>query len=838
MQKHIYKTIILFAIFVAALFFMSKNIKEEEIQLEKAVEMGEATFPLMYLDVDGYEVNRLHGYSSNIDASTIREAITPISQKKEIIVQIEENKLKIKKIKYEVRALKDNELLDSGSISALDQTETGKSVKIKLAANLLTSTEYAMKITAITDRSRKIHFYTRIKYYESDYFLNKKLDFITEFHNKSMDKKKAEELTKYLEADETSDNTNFAKVTIHSSFDMLSWGTLEPEVLTEIVPTIKEFNVETASVQLDYFIRLKNDSGTEVYNIKEFYRVRYTENRIYLLDYERKMEALFDIELTSLAKSEFKIGVTNKEDMELVTSAENGKLSFVRNGELWYYNLPENKIVQVFSFRGEDSDYLRNDYDQHDIRILNMDDGGNINFAVYGYMNRGDYEGKVALVLYHFSADTKRIEELVCIPLETTFQVLKEDIHDFSYVSQKGVFYFAMSDTVYSYNIAAKKLKVVVESISGDNFAFMEDNHGIAWIEQEGTKLVIMNLETEVQSSLESTAGEQYRIFGDIQSNLIFGNVKETDIKETKEGTWIMPAYSIQIMGVDGKVLKEYKQKKIYVVDAQVNGNIAKLVRVKKTVGGYKLTSEDSISSKEDAAQQFIGIETRVTDLMLNEKYISLPDGFAMEKKPKIYQTINMILSEDTTLHLPEANTSSKKYYVYAKGEITAALSEPAEAIRMADESMGVVVSHDNRLVWERSGRFNRKTIGRLKQTPSGGGVDSIGACLYMVFQHNQIAADAKKLSASNQSIISILEDKLENPINLTGCTLDQVLYFVSNGNPVIAMKNGDSAVLITAYDEFFVSYYDPAAGLIKTTLAKASKIFEDNGNVFISYMD
>ncbi len=842
MQKYIYKLFILTAIFIAALIFMSRNIKEEEITLEKAVTMEEATFPLMYLKSDGYTINRLHGYSSNIDANTIREALTPLRQEKELDVEFSENETVIKKIKYEIRELEGNTLLEGGTISGLNTTKEGKSAKIKLNTNLATSTEYAMKITAVTDQSRKIYFYTRVKYYETDYFLKEKLDFIERFHQRTFDKEKAEGLAMYLETDKSEDNANLARVTIHSSFDLLTWGNTKPEIITEVVPTVKELNVETSSVQLEYFVKIETDSGTEVYNIKEFYRIRYTKERIYLLNYERDMEACFDTKLISMAKSEFKIGVTAEDSLKLVTSAENGRVAFVRNGELWYYDLKENRMVQVFSFRSAQNDYLRGDYDQHDIQILSMDDGGNINFIVYGYMNRGDYEGKVALVLYHFSSDTKRIEELVYIPLETTYQMLKEDMNDFSYVSQRGIFYFTICNQVYSYNITSKKLTILTTGITEDNFAVLTASHGLAWIDQtEGTQngaMIIMDLETEDRVVIKALPGEEIRVLGEIQSNVLYGYVKTTDRKENTDGSIIIPAYKVEIADISGSILKSYQQKNIYVVDATVEDNIVKLERVKKSESEYTSVAMDSILSQGRNETAIIGIKTRTTELMLTEKYLSLPDGFAMEKRPAVYTTTNLILKEDTTLRLGEDAAAVEKYYVYALGEIVAAFSQPSEAIQLADEKMGVVVSSNNRLVWERSGRFNRKAIGRVKETYAKEGVTSIGACIAMVLQHNQIPADAIEWSESNKSIYQVLKENVKNPVNLKGCNLDQTLYLVSGGNLVLAMKNDKDAVLITGYDETMVTYFDPQQGNVRTSISAASHMFENAGNIFLSYIN
>ena len=49
-------------------------------------------------------------------------------------------------------------------------------------------------------------------------------------------------------------------------------------------------------------------------------------------------------------------------------------------------------------------------------------------------------------------------------------------------------------------------------------------------------------------------------------------------------------------------------------------------------------------------------------------------------------------------------------------------------------------------------------------------------------------------------------------PLVLKGVTLDEVLFFVGMGRPVLAMKGQNSAVLITAYDSLGVTVLDPTA--------------------------
>lgn len=56
---------------------------------------------------------------------------------------------------------------------------------------------------------------------------------------------------------------------------MITWNNLKPKVVSACTPTIKELNIETAAVEQVYYVKAKTDTGTETYQMKEFYRVRY-----------------------------------------------------------------------------------------------------------------------------------------------------------------------------------------------------------------------------------------------------------------------------------------------------------------------------------------------------------------------------------------------------------------------------------------------------------------------------------------------------------------------------------------------------------------------------------
>ena len=80
-------------------------------------------------------------------------------------------------------------------------------------------------------------------------------------------------------------------------------------------------------------------------------------------------------------------------------------LAFVQEGDLWSYSPGNGKVNQVFSFRKTEDGDFRDSRIQHDIKIVRVTDAGDIDFVLYGYMNRGSHEGYEGIGVYHYNPD-------------------------------------------------------------------------------------------------------------------------------------------------------------------------------------------------------------------------------------------------------------------------------------------------------------------------------------------------------------------------------------------------------------------------------------------------
>jgi len=838
MVKNIYKTVILLFVFVGALFFFGQHMETDFQDNSKEVSMAKEKFPYVQLQTQGFKINTLYGYSAPMEPEIIRESITPLAEDKKLTVLLGKAISSLTKMEYRIVDKETGEVYDTGSISAIDEGQ--EKVEIAFSYNFKTSTEYILDLMGTSDEGREIHYYTRIKYYINDSKLAQKLAFAQKFHKTTFVKTKAQELERYLEPDGTNRNSSLAKVDITSSSDLITWGGMSPKIISDEWITIKEFNMETACVQYNYFIQAETASGQEIYHVKEFYRVRHASGQDFLLNFERTMEAQFDEKLASTKTSQLKLGITEEHKSRMLTNKEEDVLYFVRGGVLYRYDMENNEIMKVYQVFSEKAPYLYRAYNEQDIRLLKVDEDGSLYFCVYGYFPRGEYEGDVAVVLYEYTADG-RLQEMVFMPSSTTYQQLKEDFEEYGYVSPRDIYYFTVANTVYAYNMAGRRLEKLVENVKANSFMIMEGVNSYVWSSSlsngYGSNITIYNLETDERQMIFQPDKDTYiRLLGVIEDNVIYGYAKKKDVGRNKDGTKVVPCYELHIADTKGNVKKSFDRSGQYIQSIQANGNVINIKMCKKSGSTYVDTTEDSILCPTEVTTSKFSYSYRVTTKSLTEWYIQFPSGFELSEVPKEVQGPQKVLTSERYVRLEQPGIA--KYYVYAVGKITASYENARQAIKDADDQMGVVVSSNHQVVWERSGSYLQNNIGGLEIKRSDDSISNLAACAYMLLKRNHIQPNVKTLMKKD-TVYSMLAGYLSRPVNLKGCNLEQVLYFVSGNKPVIAMTSDNTAVVIGGYTTTQLSLYDPESGAVKTvSRSEYEKIFENAGNSFVSYME
>lgn len=843
MKRAIIKGLCLGCIFALALMILSMVMNQGNTDM--TTEMGEATYPVLSMYVGTYRVGSLHGYAQNMESAYLRDNLQPVGADRKIDVRIDTYGREIDEIGFEVRSLDGERLVESTSVEKYEEKDGEISFSITLKDLIESNTEYMLVFLVTPKENTPIRYYSRIVLSDS-LFIQEKLDYIMDFHERTFDKEAAVELTKYLESNAEGDNTTFSKVTIHSNFNQVTWGDMAVERTTQPRIIIKELAEHTGAFNIEYLVNVKKGKQTDYYRVKEYYRVRYTPERMYLLDFERDMEQVFDEDASVYVNDKIVLGITG--DKVTLQESDGGNVfAFTVADKLYSYNVTDNKLARLFSFYGNTEELLdeRSAYNRHDIRVLTVDETGNTLFLVYGYMNRGRHEGCVGVALYGYNSVANTVEEMVFIPYDKSYELLKKDIEELSYLSRTGSYYFMMSGSVYAVDLQSLEVRPVVTGLREGGYHVSESNKMLVW--QNGDdlyaakELILMNLNTQKQTKIQAGAGEYISVEGFMEEDLVYGLAKKRDVRENSTGITTFPMYCLKIQSDSGDILKTYQKDNVYVVGSEIEENQLTLFRVTydEESESYVPTANDQIMNTEEVKSGLNQLSYVVTETYETICQIAVKDeidGRAMK-----HLTPKEILFEGSRSVGELAGEATEKYfYVYGKNGIEDIHVNPGKAVDLAYRTAGVVVDDDGDYVWKRETRSTRNQIMAITENEVTETKGSLAVCLDTILKYEGISRNTQNRLNQGDTVFDILEGDLQNCtiLDLSGCTLDAVLYYVNQDIPVLATLEDGNAVLIVGFNELNIVVMDPGDGTLeKRGMNDSTQWLEENGNQFISYI-
>ena len=171
---------------------------------------------------------------------------------------------------------------------------------------------------------------------------------------------------------------------------------------------------------------------------------------------------------------------------------------------------------------------------------------------------------------------------------------------------------------------------------------------------------------------------------------------------------------------------------------------------------------------------------------------------------------------------------------------MTLASTRVTAVVKAADKDMGIVVDNKQRNIWKRTKSAYVNPFTNIAVGSSDADASLAAQALSAMLVREGENVEVHSLLEAGQSPVSVLSGALKDAtiLDLTGCTLEEVLYFVSNGSPVYVRTGAEEAKLIVGYDAANVFVYDPGSGSTKKTGRNdAAEEFEAFGNVFISYV-
>lgn len=802
------KIIIAILLTVICIAVMFVNVIIDKRNHKEIIGMDEAKYPRISFEVNGRTMNYLYAYVDQMDIAAMRDTITPVPSNGVLKMNVEDSDLALTGINYKVFSLDGTEVYideDQGAEQTCE-LNLGKA----LAGE---QTELALQVNLRTEK-QEYSYYTRIEK-EEGLGLTECLDFAEEFHNMTFDSANKSRIEEYLELNGEGDNTTYQTVNIHSDASQICWGDLNPTISTDVEWSIKESNSTYTSLLAKYQVKCTSEEGTEeTYNVREFFRVRLNEDEMYLLNYDRTMDQIFNADAEFLTEQSLVLGIADA-GLDHAVNDAGTIVTFVQERELWSYNKKSNKIIQLFSFADSETDDVRTRNDEHDLRIINMDEAGNTVFAVSGYMNRGNHEGQVGVAVYYYDTTENIVEEKVFIPSNKSFAIAEDELGKMLYYNQEQqMLYVLTGGVLYQTDMMGQEQTVLMEGLEDDQFVVCEDGHLLAYQTNgdlnTATEIQVMDLEKGTSYYVKASENEAVRPLGFVTGDFICGYVRAEDAGTIVTGEQILPMYKMEILEGENKVAKTYQQENVYISDVWVDENQITLNRMSKADGIYTGIARDYITNTEEKREMAITLETFSTKL--KEKQLRFVFENSIKKlNPEVIRPELKTIKKAVTLAF-DSEVKTDQYYVYGLGKLQGIFDSAAQAIQKAEEISGVVISSEQEYIWEKGNRdlgfyIENEPFGRAE------GQSSLDACLAYMEKYNAERMD------------------------LTGCSLDQVMYVINRGLPMIAMTEAGHAVLIVGYNWCDMYYIDPDTGVeCAMSQSQFAQVTEEAGNTFIGF--
>ena len=323
-----------------------------------------------------------------------------------------------------------------------------------------------------------------------------------------------------------------------------------------------------------------------------------------------------------------------------------------------------------------------------------------------------------------------------------------------------------------------------------------------------------MNLETGSTRSIQGADNQYLRALGFFNDDFLYGVAYEGDLARGISGDVTFAMKELKIEDFAGNLIKEYNPEGIYVLDVRMEPGLVQLIRASKANGEYVEAAADNIINNRQAEGSQVSVALGTNNRQGTTVTLRLPRIVGNLSPSVAAARIKYVSNGGTKLEMP-AEDEFTIYYVYAFGKLQEELTDPAEAIQHADVNVGVVLDNKGLYVYERG---NKKTKTELAN------------------------GDIPAAILSGEIDADVLQSQVEDSVkvvNLTGCSLDQVLYQLSEGRAVVTRLADGSITVIVGYDRYNTLLYRFDTGehyYMGINDSTASML--EGGNIFVSYLE
>lgn len=683
--------IIVVAVVMLSLIKGSGAGGDEETADENAA--GDVIIPDVAFYLNDVQIADPCGYTAEMDAQAVRDDLAVIDGGL-VNFKITTNGAGVETVSYQIRDLSSDNLLDDGEISDFIIEDGVIDMAIGVTSVVQTGSEYILILILETDAADEIFYYVRITE-PAENLISDQIEFALEINELTFMHEDATDLYYYLESDSDFDNTNLGYVTIEANFDQITWGSLDPDLVTEPVVSLKEINDIDAGVaatfELNYRISTGDEGEETFYDVAEDITVWTYYDTMHILGYERTVEEIFEATDYNTGTSTIYLGISEDTDALLAQSDDGGFVIFESGDSLWMIDISGCSLKKIYS---------HNDGDCSNCEIVpvSVDDEGNAVFAALGYCALGEHAGKCGISVLSYSPEDELVTEDVFLVYDKSYEVLKNETGDLFYVND-GVFYMILGGNLIYVNTVTVEYDAIVCGLSDGNFAVNEDGNYIAYntdmSEYDSDSMTVLCLDTMQASTIEAGEGNKIRVLGYSGNNLVYGIAKESKITQDDDGGTVFKMSEVDIVDEENNLIKSYSEKKVYITDVEISSGMINLKRIK---GGEQIDDDQLIDNTEktEAAASVIEYTSSTKKTIAA---IELETSFSQTPEMESNVTASFEAAAESVFNL-EVTGEESLFYVYGGGDLKGIYNSKKEAKAAAKEHRGSVIDETGEKIW------------------------------------------------------------------------------------------------------------------------------------------
>lgn len=831
---------VLLAIFLLAIFLLmeaAKTLRTEEnsgpvIPYEAFAEAGQ--LPTVQTSWKEQPLNVLYASRQEPAVILTREGVTPIPEDHVLQFQVDPGAPVVNGMSYQVRTIGSAKLIDDGKIRKWQtDPETGRlTAQITLSNLVEDGTEYQLHLTVKTKEYGELYYRTRL-FGGNEENLEQLLTFAKAFSQSTFDKTQAEAvIVPYILTGETRNNQDITHVDLYNKFSALTWGAFAPKQIGDVESVLHEISDTQLSLSFRYRVETTPEAGeASLYDVEEFYCVRMRNGNIYILDYVRDMTECFRPAADRLTNGAIQLG--SGEDYSSVLSSEDGSyLTFVKGRQLWLLNTKERKLQMLY---GWDNQWEN----RYEILPVRVSEAGLVDFLVYGCIPQGQFEGYCQIQNYRYDTEANGLQLQFYLPIEESGKVLDNYMGEIAYVSEDNVCYIMLGKSLYQIHLEDGSAKQIHNNLVKGHYSVNGAGTRIVW--EEGSDLSVpdtlkeLDMETGEIRTISAEEGGYIVLGGFIESDLVYGTNGKEAVGTDSSGKTVIPFHKISVLDAEGEPARIYDAGEESVLSVRVYETYIELNIGKQEDGVYtKLRTEKLLSNQKVTVGLHGSIVEKTNDQRLPEAVLVGTAVADLSEYEVVTELPQYAVIELRQLELRRDKVSLDGYYAFGEGKLRSVQGSLSTAIGKVFDVAGTVTDETMQVCWNRDTRALYTNL-NIDEKEAKDEHDTLATSIEVMLARegiyqSKIADRLKK----GQTAQELLEGKLgDRVVDLTGCQVSWLLYYINLGSPVLAVTGEDTGVLIVGYDTTHVVLYNGIGGKTVVTIEEADRMFEESGRVF-----